>query len=228
MPFLSSIWQSQSIEQNSEHWPQFGKITHGPYLFVVHSRIPLGRGVAPFVHAVWCCNLFEYRGRPLVTWRRLFLTPPRRICFCRCLFICLLATLRKYFQMDLHEIFREGWLWASEQMIKFLWQSTNRLLPVSILPLPTVEINVTSLASGCTLYCCNHTYNGLTFIFRRTSDTWLPLWWIMNFCSWVVPFMMPIKEHLMNIVLFFTATNFPQFDSVASCGSGKLQLFFLC
>jgi len=98
--------------------------------------------------------------------------------------------------MDLHEVFREGWLWANEQMSKFRWQSTNRLLPVSILPLPTVEINVTSLASGCTLYCCNHTYNGLTFIVRQTSDTWLPLWWVMNFCSWVVPFVMPIKEAL--------------------------------
>jgi len=25
--------------------------------------------------------------------------------------------------MDLHEIFREGWQWASEQMIKFWWRS---------------------------------------------------------------------------------------------------------
>jgi len=25
--------------------------------------------------------------------------------------------------MDLHEIFREGWQWANEQMIKVWWQS---------------------------------------------------------------------------------------------------------
>jgi len=25
--------------------------------------------------------------------------------------------------MDLHEIFREGWQWANEQMIKFRWRS---------------------------------------------------------------------------------------------------------
>jgi len=31
------------------------------------------------------------------------------------LFVCLLATLRKNFRTDLHEIFREGWLWAIEQ-----------------------------------------------------------------------------------------------------------------
>jgi len=31
----------------------------------------------------------------------------------------LLATLRKNVRTDLHEIFREGWQWANEQMIKF-------------------------------------------------------------------------------------------------------------
>jgi len=40
------------------------------------------------------------------------------------LFVCLsVATLRKNFRTDLHEIFREGWQWAIEQMIKFWWQS---------------------------------------------------------------------------------------------------------
>jgi len=28
--------------------------------------------------------------------------------------------------MDLHEIFREGWQWAIEQVIKFWWQSMLR------------------------------------------------------------------------------------------------------
>jgi len=37
--------------------------------------------------------------------------------------VCLLAALRKNFQLDLHEIFREYWQWASEQMIKFWCQS---------------------------------------------------------------------------------------------------------
>jgi len=41
------------------------------------------------------------------------LPPPRRICDSRCLFVCLsvclLATLRKNFRTDLHEIFRECW-----------------------------------------------------------------------------------------------------------------------
>jgi len=35
------------------------------------------------------------------------------------LFVCLLATLRKNFRTDLHELFSEGWQWASEQMVKF-------------------------------------------------------------------------------------------------------------
>jgi len=47
------------------------------------------------------------------------LPPLRRLCFRRCLSVCLLATLCKNFRMDLHEIFREGWQWANEQMIKF-------------------------------------------------------------------------------------------------------------
>jgi len=39
--------------------------------------------------------------------------------------VCLLATLCKNFGTDLHEIFREGWQWASEQMIKFWWRSAS-------------------------------------------------------------------------------------------------------
>ena len=29
--------------------------------------------------------------------------------------------------MDLHEIFREGWQWASQQMVKFWWRSGSRI-----------------------------------------------------------------------------------------------------
>ena len=43
------------------------------------------------------------------------------------LFVCLLATLRTNFQTDLHEIFREGWQWANEQMLKFWWQSGSQI-----------------------------------------------------------------------------------------------------
>jgi len=46
-----------------------------------------------------------------------------RLCFRRCLFVCLLATLRKNFWTNLHEISREGWQWASEQTITFWWRS---------------------------------------------------------------------------------------------------------
>jgi len=46
--------------------------------------------------------------------------------------VCLLATLRKNFRTDLHEIFRElGWQWANEQMIKFWWRSASRIGSVS-------------------------------------------------------------------------------------------------
>jgi len=57
----------------------------------------------------------------------ILLHAPRRLCFRRCLFVCLsvclLATLHKNFQTVLHDIFRQGWQWAIEQMIKFWWRS---------------------------------------------------------------------------------------------------------
>ena len=61
---------------------------------------------------------------------QLHYSPPWRICFRRCLSVCLpvcllLATLRKNFVTDLHEIFREGWQWASEQLIKFWWVASG-------------------------------------------------------------------------------------------------------
>jgi len=50
-----------------------------------------------------------------------YLPPPRRLCFRHCLSlslsVCLLASLRKNFQTDLHEIFREGWQWVNEHKI---------------------------------------------------------------------------------------------------------------
>jgi len=57
----------------------------------------------------------------------LFLPLARRICFRCCWFVHLLATLRNNFQAYLLEIFREGWQWADEQMIKFWWQSGSRI-----------------------------------------------------------------------------------------------------
>jgi len=41
--------------------------------------------------------------------------------------VCLSATLPNNFQTDLHEIFREGWQWANEQMIKFSWRSGSQI-----------------------------------------------------------------------------------------------------
>jgi len=38
-----------------------------------------------------------------------------------CLFVCMLTTLRKNFQMDLHEIFGEGWQWNTSNSDFMLW-----------------------------------------------------------------------------------------------------------
>ena len=45
------------------------------------------------------------------------------VCLSVCLSVCLLATLRKNFQTDLHEFFRESWQWAIKHMITFWWWS---------------------------------------------------------------------------------------------------------
>jgi len=43
----------------------------------------------------------------------------------------LLATLRKNFQTDLHEIYREGWQWANEQKGKF-WRRFGSVIRIRI------------------------------------------------------------------------------------------------
>jgi len=49
------------------------------------------------------------------------------LCHGRCVVavVCLFVSdfAQKNFQTDLHEILREGWQWASEQMVKFSWRS---------------------------------------------------------------------------------------------------------
>ena len=63
-------------------------------------------------------NVFAHEYRSVSRWWLHLLPPPRRICNRRCLSVCL----RKNFRTDLHEIFREGWQQADEQMIKFWWR----------------------------------------------------------------------------------------------------------
>jgi len=45
---------------------------------------------------------------------------PRRICFRRCLFVCLsVSNFAQKLRNRLHEIFTEGWQWDLEQVINF-------------------------------------------------------------------------------------------------------------
>jgi len=55
------------------------------------------------------------------------ITSAREDCNRRCLFVCLLATLRKNFWTDLHEIFRECWQLGNEQTVTFWWRSRIRI-----------------------------------------------------------------------------------------------------
>ena len=51
-----------------------------------------------------------------------------------CLSVYLLANLHKNVRTDLHEIFREGWQWANEQMIKFWWRPGSRITDPNTYP----------------------------------------------------------------------------------------------
>jgi len=68
-----------------------------------------------------------------------------------CLSVCLsVNNLRKNFWTDLHEIFREGWQWASEQMIEFRWRELVRraLAEVYTVPMLLFVIIITATPSG--------------------------------------------------------------------------------
>jgi len=54
MSFLSPNQQCQSTEENSKHWVQAAKITHGPHPFYTHQQSPDGSSNAPFMPALLC------------------------------------------------------------------------------------------------------------------------------------------------------------------------------
>jgi len=68
-----------------------------------------------------------------------------------CLFVCLLATLRKNFQTDFHEIFREGWQWAVEQILNFDIAIRITDPDSDPNPDPDRDIGKTALAEICTV-----------------------------------------------------------------------------
>ena len=69
--------------------------------------------------------------------------------FVVCLSVCLLATLHKNFWIDLHEIFRQGWQWASEQMIKFWSRLGSRMRILIRIQIATLVTR--ALAEVCTV-----------------------------------------------------------------------------
>ena len=68
-------------------------------------------------------HTLNVNSNPIFTSAKEDMSSPLFVCLFVCLSVCLLATLRKNFPTDLHEIFREGWQWASEQTAKFWWRS---------------------------------------------------------------------------------------------------------
>jgi len=68
-------------------------------------------------------HTLNVNSNPIFTSAKEDMSSPLFVCLFVCLSVCLLATLCKNFLTDLHEIFREGWQWADEQMTKFWWRS---------------------------------------------------------------------------------------------------------
>ena len=107
--------------------------SRGAYIYTVFCRTPNKsiatqlkvkqeqvRARAPVSH-LWRTgpHIFQshrFLTKYLVLNTEQFLPPPRRLCNRRYFSVCLLVTLRKNFQTDLHEIFREGWQWATEHV----------------------------------------------------------------------------------------------------------------
>jgi len=59
--------------------------------------------------------------------------------------------LRKNFATDLHEIFREGWQWANEQLVKFWWRSGSRIRSCIQIPIRIATLVRRALAEVCTV-----------------------------------------------------------------------------
>jgi len=77
------------------------------------------------------------------------------VCLSVSLFVCLLATLRKNFRTDLHEISGERWQETNEQMVKFCWRSESQMQSESQIrnldPDPLRHTSTTCLGGG--LHC---------------------------------------------------------------------------
>ena len=78
----------------------------------------VGHWVGASLSVQYVLTPFKSRLQSREACTTILLPPPRRICFRRCLSVCLLATLRQNFRTDLHEVFRKGWQWTSEQITK--------------------------------------------------------------------------------------------------------------
>jgi len=85
------------------------------------------------------------------------LTSAKKVMFSS-LFVRLLVTLRKNFQTDLHEIFTEGWQWASEQRIKFCWRSGSQIW---------IRIHIVTLVRRALVQVCT-----VTVVLNSDCQTW--------------------------------------------------------
>jgi len=122
------LFRNVCVILNDRHERFRSSVTYDFLLFFL--RLYLAPVPSPWAYGT-CRYWGEKRSSPLprkkindLIWPYicLFLPPPKRLCFRHCLsvylYVCLLEALRKNFRTDLHEIFREGWLWPMNKMIR--------------------------------------------------------------------------------------------------------------
>jgi len=84
----------------------------------VSAQMPVSRFINPKSSrvAAKCSLLKRCKQVSKHFWSTVIITSAKEVMFSS-LFVCLLATFRKNFRTDLHEIFKEDWQWAVEQMV---------------------------------------------------------------------------------------------------------------
>jgi len=131
------------MASSSGHQPDFVALNRGRYLCSAGqpSRWALAHISSYLFVCVYVCMYLIWSLHVLVA--TLSLPLPRRICNCCrtsvCLSVCLSATLHKNYWTDVHEIFREGWQQANDQ-IKFWLRSASQIQIVALVRRALVEV----------------------------------------------------------------------------------------
>ena len=100
------------------------------------SESRFGKSNTAFIDLAFCCAVCTELQVSVLNWWQYFsvVNSAKEVMFSSlfvCLSVCPLATLRKNFPTDLHEILGECWQWANAQMSKF-WSRSGSQIRIQI------------------------------------------------------------------------------------------------